>query len=156
MHEAEPHAAKPHAAKPHAAKPHAAKARIIQVRQGEVRPTGSWLYVWVDAADGSVAYVGGTGFDPELRAYLHLRSEDPEVGRVRATVPGFDERDFDVLAFRIPDDVSRPAAKHALAARLVMPGRPQDAAASSVDAMPTVVDPIVECVEAYLRNCEGP
>jgi hypothetical protein len=30
--------------------------RLITVRQGNVRPTGSWLYVWVDTADGAMAY----------------------------------------------------------------------------------------------------
>ncbi|PQZ55321.1 hypothetical protein CQ040_09815 [Microbacterium sp. MYb54] len=60
---------------------------------------------------GAIAYVGGTGFDPELRAYLHFRSEDPQLGRVRAKVPHYDERDFDVLAFELHDGVDRPTAK---------------------------------------------
>lgn len=74
--------------------------------------------MWIDVATGEIAYVGGTGYDPELRSYLHLESEDPQLGRVRATVPRYDERDFDVLAFELPDDVVRPAAKRALVAHL--------------------------------------
>ncbi|MGO4807031.1 hypothetical protein AB4089_18115 [Arthrobacter sp. 2MCAF15] len=81
--------------------------QLITVRQGNVRPTGSWLYVWVDTADGAMAYVGATGFDPELRAHLHLTSDNPDHGRVRASVPRFQERDFDVLAFKLPDNLSR-------------------------------------------------
>lgn len=131
---------------------HELTPRIIEIRRSKIRPAGSWLYVWVDAADGSVAYVGATGFDPELRAFLHLTSEDPDIGRVRATVRGFDERDFDVLAFRLPDDVSRAAAKQALAARLAILGQPQDEAASTADAMPAVIDPVVECIDAHRRG----
>lgn len=90
------------------------KKRLITVRQGNVRPTGSWLYVWVDTADGAIAYIGATGFDPELRAHLHLTSDNPDHGRVRASVPRFQEREFDVLAFKLPDNVSRSEAKAAL------------------------------------------
>lgn len=92
--------------------------RVVPVRGGDVQPSGSWLYVWMDVDTGEIAYVGGTGYDPELRAHLHVRSEDPQLGRVRATVPRYDERDFDVLAFELPDDVDRPAAKRALVAHL--------------------------------------
>ena len=92
--------------------------RLITVRQGNVSPTGSWLYVWVDTADGAIAYVGATGFDPELRAHLHLTSDNPDHGRVRASVPRFQERDFDVLAFKLPENVSRSEAKAALVGQL--------------------------------------
>ncbi|WP_447947653.1 hypothetical protein [Microbacterium maritypicum] len=79
--------------------------RVVAVRNGQVQPSGSWLYVWLDVQGGGIAYVGGSGFDPELRGYLHVKSEDPELGRARATVPHYDERDFDVLAFELPDGV---------------------------------------------------
>lgn len=83
-----------------------------------MQPSGSWLYVWIDVETGEVAYVGGTGFDPELRAYLHVTSDDPRLGRVRATVPQFDARDFDTLASELPDEVDRQAAREALIAEL--------------------------------------
>lgn len=92
--------------------------RVIRIESGVVRPSGSWIYVWIDVDQGSVAYVGATGFDPELRAHIHLTSEDPDLGRVRATVPQYSERTFDVLAFRLPPDVDRSAAKAALLTEL--------------------------------------
>lgn len=93
--------------------------REIRVRAGSVQPSGSWIYVWIDVVAEAVAYVGGTGFDPELRAYLHLTSDEPDVGRIRASIPGYDERDFDVLAFAVPRDVGRTEVRNALTAALV-------------------------------------
>lgn len=83
--------------------------RVIRIESGVVRPSGSWIYAWVDVDEGSVAYVGVTGFDPELRAHIHLTSEDPERGRVRATVSRYNERTFDVVAFGLSSDTDRPA-----------------------------------------------
>lgn len=93
--------------------------REIRVRAGSVQPSGSWIYVWIDVVAEAVAYVGGTGFDPELRAYLHLTSDEPDIGRIRASIPGYDERDFDVLAFAVPRDVGRTEVKNALTSALV-------------------------------------
>lgn len=93
--------------------------REIRVRAGSVQPLGSWIYVWIDVVAEAVAYVGGTGFDPELRAYLHLTSDEPDGGRIRASIPGYDERDFDVLAFAVPRDVGRTEVKNALTSALV-------------------------------------
>ncbi|MGA1828927.1 hypothetical protein [Microbacterium sp.] len=92
--------------------------RVIRIESGVVRPSGSWIYVWIDVDEGSVACVGATGFDPELRAHIHLTSEDPDLGRVRATVPRYNERTFDVLAFGLPSDIDRSAAKAALLTEL--------------------------------------
>lgn len=82
--------------------------RVILVHQGTVPPSGCWFYVWVDTADGAVAYVGATGLVPALRAHLHLTSDNPDHGRVQASVPHFQEREFDVLAFRLTDGVKAP------------------------------------------------
>jgi hypothetical protein len=122
--------------------------RLIAVRQGNVRPTGSWLYVWVDTADGAIAYVGATGFDPELRTHLHLTSENPDHGRVRASVPRFQERDFDVLAFRLPENVSRSELKAALVEQLAVGDRK---VAENADAgmVPGVVGRIIRALESY-------
>jgi len=119
----------------------ASSPRIVAVRNGHVQPSGSWLYSWMDVRGGAIVYVGGTGFDPELRAYLHVSSEDPQLGRVRATVPHYDERDFDVLAFELPDGIDRSAAKEALIANLVE-GR-------TVSELREVTAPIIRAVHLH-------
>lgn len=133
-----------------------ADARVIAVRQGDVLAAGSWLYVWVDVSDGVIAYVGATTFDPELRTHLHLTSPDPGIGRVRASIRRFEERDFDVLAFALPNDSSRPAAKQALLSRLAEAGLidAQEGGASGEgapgEAMPEVVEPIVAALRDHV------
>ena len=92
------------------------------MRAGAVQPTGSWIYVWIDIDHKVVAYVGGTGFDPELRAHLHLTADNPNIGRVRVVVPHAMEGNFDVLAFALPDSVERPRAKAELVGALVRLG----------------------------------
>lgn len=114
-----------------------------------------WLYVWVDTADGAVAYVGATGFDPELRAHLHLTSDNPDHGRVRASVPNFQERDFDVLAFRIPDGVKRPEVKSALVKQLAAPSRSGTENAEA-DKFPDIIGHIVEELENYRTQLQQP
>lgn len=126
-----------------------AQPRVISVRHGDVRPVGSWLYVWIDLADGSIAYVGATGYDPELRAYLHVTSQYPDHGRVRATVPEYRDRDFDVLSFELPEGVPRGQAKRLLIAKLA-----QEAQAGGggigADSLSSVVDPIIAAVKDYV------
>lgn len=107
-------------------------SRVISVVAGRVEPSGSWVYVWLDRDQGSVAYVGATGFDPELRAHLHLTSIDPELGRVRAAVPRFDERRFDILAFSLPASVSRHAVKQSLLQRMLDPDLSEDGPGAEV------------------------
>lgn len=119
--------------------------RVIAVRSGRVRPSGSWLYVWLDATTGDIVHTGGTGFDPELRAYLHLTSDDPQLGRVRATVPRSGERDFDVLAFELPDGIAREPAKTALAARLSA----DDENEQLTDELREITDPMVRAISDY-------
>lgn len=122
--------------------------RLITVRQGNVRPTGSWLYVWVDTADGAIAHIGATGFDPELRAHLHLTSDNPDHGRVRASIPRFQERDFDVLAFKLPDNVSRSEVKAALVGQLAE-GDHKAAENTDTEILPGVIGPIIGALECY-------
>lgn len=129
-----------------------AQPRVIPVRHGTVSPEGSWLYVWLDTSDGSIAYVGATGFDPELRAFLHLTSDSPELGRVKATVPRFNERDFDVLAFELPFDCARPAAKQALVDRLSDLGLIEPPSGDRPDPMPALIEPIVDSLRAYIAQ----
>ncbi len=127
--------------------------RAIHVRQGKVEPSGSWLYVWLDDADGEIVYVGATGFDPELRAFLHATSKSPDLGRARAAVAGFDDRDFTVLAFPLPQEVSRTDAKAALLARLDALGW-CEAPEPCAPPLPDVVEPVV-AVLATERAARG-
>lgn len=122
--------------------------RVISVRQGRVHPSGSWLYVWLDVSTGAIASVGGTRFDPELRVYLHVMSDDPEVGRVRAAVPRYDKRDFDVLAFELPEGVDRAVAKEALAASLAGIGEDPVVGTEGGDVH-EIIGPIVEAIASY-------
>ena len=95
--------------------------------------------------------MGATGFEPELRAYLHVMSDDPQVGRVRATVGGYDERDFDVLAFGLDADVDRQAVKRALITRLADAGEyPGEGVAD--DLLREITDPILEAARAIGRG----
>ncbi len=124
------------------------ESRVISVRQGVILPSGSWLYIWVDIADGAVAFVGATGFDPELRAHLHLTSDNPDHGRVRATVRRDQERDFDVLSFRLPDDVLRSEAKDALVAELAARGEIAGEG-PVVGTLSAITESIIDSLENY-------
>lgn len=128
--------------------------RVIAVRKGRVQPGGSWLYVWIDAHTGAIVHVGGTGFDPELRAYLHVTSEDPQLGHVRASVPHFDERDFNVLAFALPDGVDRAAAKEALLARLTEDSGHAGGSRAAND-LRGVIGPMVQALDAHRISRRG-
>lgn len=90
----------------------------VQVRRGEIRGAGSWVYVWRRASDGRVIYVGGTGLPPIVRTWLHLHGDDPEVARVRDRYDGAMQDALDVVAFRLPDDVARRDAKEDLIRQL--------------------------------------
>lgn len=122
--------------------------RVISVRSGRVRPSGSWLYVWLDTTTAEIAHIGGTGFDPELRTHLHMTSDDPEIGRVRATVSRSDERDFDVLAFEMAEEIDRQRAKDALIIALSEAGE-DDESERWASEVRHVVDPIVQAVSEY-------
>lgn len=122
--------------------------RVIAVRSGRVRPSGSWLYVWLDTATGEIAHIGGTGFDPELRTHLHLASNDPAIGCVRATLPRYDERDFDVLAFEVAEGIDRHRAKDALISALFGSGG-DDERERPAGELRHIVDPIVQAVSEY-------
>ncbi|GAB3411278.1 hypothetical protein GCM10027515_32620 [Schumannella luteola] len=135
----------------------AVDARVVLVRGGRVQPHGSWLYVWVDVDAGAVAYVGTTGFDPELRAHLHLTHPDPALGRVRTLLGDAADGDFDVLAFPIPAGVDRADVKTAVAAELAdgdpLPGvdaGSDGAGAAESDLLEITVRRIVDQVRARI------
>lgn len=128
--------------------------RIITVREGRVQPSGSWLYVWIDIDSAEVAYVGATGYDPELRAHLHLESEEPRLGRVRATVHRYAERDFDVLAFALPEGVDRATAKGVLEVRLAGGDvkEPLDDVVSAIDEIESAVEEVRSALQRRRGN----
>ncbi|MFK4113061.1 hypothetical protein ACI2K6_00350 [Microbacterium sp. NPDC006705] len=127
--------------------------RIVAVRRGRVQPSSSWIYVWVDAATGDIAYVGATPYDPALRTHLHLESDDAQLGRVRATVDGYAERDFDVLAFELAADIERAEAKDLLKRRLRGDASPSPTDAST--ALWRAVDDIARAVEHRCSEIDG-
>lgn len=129
--------------------------RVISVRRGQVQPSGSWLYVWVDASTAVISYVGATGFDPELRAYVHVTSDDPALGRVRAGVADYDQRDFDVLAFELPDSVDRAAARKLLAEALI-PSPDVSAAVAEAPGLHEILAPIIAAIENYRAGIPAP
>ncbi len=122
--------------------------RLISVRNGRVRPSGSWLYVWLDTATGEIVHIGGTGVDPELRAHLHLTSDDAQLGRVRATVPHALERDFDVLAFELAEGIDRARAKAALVSCLSQ----GDDTERPADDLGEIIDPMARAISDYRAN----
>ena len=125
---------------------------VLQVRQGELQGSGSWVYAWLGAA--GVIYVGATGLHPATRTWLHLTDEDPNVGRVRARYPGWDTEEVDVIALRLPEGIDRQEVKHAVVTRLGERGLlserhvcdPPAAAPSSAAA-----DRLVDAVAEHLR-----
>jgi hypothetical protein len=95
----------------------------IHVRDGEIADVGSWAYAWLPVAgDRRVVYVGATGLQPDTRAWLHLHDPDPDIGRIAARYPAAGDEPLDVVAVRVPEDVSRQEAKSILTARLAEEG----------------------------------
>lgn len=130
------------------------ETRVVAIRHGRVQPSGSWVYVWFDIETGDIACVGATAYEPALRAHLHLESDDPQLGRVRATVDRYAERDFDVLVFEVPADVDRGVAKRHLEARLrpgVAAGRPAGAAATQTDGLEAEVRSVCNFSDDVVR-----
>jgi hypothetical protein len=87
---------------------------VLHVRGGEIGNEQAWIYAWLRLTPTRpVIYVGATGLNPALRAWLHLHDGDPEVGRVAANYAAADTEPLDVVAVRLPPDVPRQRAKQA-------------------------------------------
>jgi hypothetical protein len=128
---------------------------VVRVREGEVVDTGNWVYTWIDA-HGGVVYVGATGLDPETRVWLHLHDADPEVGRMAALVDGASTDALDVLAMRVPDEISRADVRDVLGKRLADEGLLADGAVTDhpqlvLEAAPEAVE-LAERYVARLRS----
>ena len=117
---------------------------VVPVRGGEIQVAEGWVYAWIDA-DGRAVYVGATGLDPRTRTWLHLHDPDPDVGRVRARFAAVAGASLDVLAMKLPDEVSRTDVRDALGARLGDQGLLADDAIT--DHLQLVLDPSPEAVE---------
>jgi hypothetical protein len=120
---------------------------LLKVRGGEIVDSGSWVYAWCrKAGNGGVVYVGATGLDPATRAWLHLHDPNPAVGRVLALLPTAGVDSFDVVALRLPSELSRPDVKAAVITRLSQRGLlaadyvGDPPLASLADATPEVIE----------------
>jgi hypothetical protein len=119
---------------------------VVNVRDGEIADAGSWVYAWLEcAADFAVVYVGATGLDPSTRMWLHLNDPDPDVGRMAARFERLATTELDVLAMRVPNEISRADVRDAIGARLEADGLL--APDALVDHLQPLVDPPAECVE---------
>jgi hypothetical protein len=89
---------------------------LVGVRDGELDEE-NWVYTWIDA-DGAVVYVGATGLDPRTRVWLHLHDPDPDVGRMSARFERLAGTQLEVLAMRVPGELSRAEVRDVLGERL--------------------------------------
>jgi hypothetical protein len=116
---------------------------VVRVRDGGL-PDENWVYTWFEE-DGGVVYVGATGLDPATRVWLHLHDQDPEVGRMAARFERLAGTELDVLAMRVPDEISRADVRDILGARLADEGLLAEDAI--VDHLQLVLEPPSEAVE---------
>jgi hypothetical protein len=121
---------------------------VVRVRDGEVVGGGNWVYTWIEA-DGGVVYVGATSLEPAARVWLHLHDADTDVGRVAARFERLANAELDVLAMRVPNEISRAAVRDVLGARLAEEGLLADDAIT--DHLQLVLDPEPEAVEIAQR-----
>ena len=89
---------------------------LVRVRDGELDEE-NWVYTWIDV-EGVVVYVGATGLDPRTRVWLHLHDADPDVGRMSARFERLADTPLEVLAMRVPDELSRAEVRDVLGERL--------------------------------------
>jgi hypothetical protein len=100
--------------------------RRIAVEDGDLTSAGPWVYVWRRGHE--ILYVGATSLPPEVRTWLHLHDESPDVGRVRAERPDALVGPVEVCAFRLAEGVDRQQVKRALLAFTGGPGGGPEAA----------------------------
>lgn len=83
-------------------------------------------------------YVGATGLPVEVRTWLHLTAEDPQIGRILAHHREALVGRVDVHAWRLPPDADRQLVRAALSAELItgsdgIPGSMDTASAAATD-----------------------
>jgi len=116
----------------------------VRVRDGEVVGDESWVYTWIEA-DGGVVYVGATALDPGTRVWLHLHDPDPDVSRMAARFDWLAGSQLEILAMRVPAEISRADVRDVLGARLADEGLLAEGAI--VDHLQLVLEPPAEAVE---------
>jgi hypothetical protein len=89
---------------------------LVRVRDADLDEE-NWVYTWIDA-DGAVVYVGATGLDPRTRVWLHLHDPDPDAGRRSGRFERLADVLLEVLAMRVPDELSRAEVRDVLGERL--------------------------------------
>jgi len=97
----------------------------------------SWVYAWVDTS-GQVLYVGATGLPVEVRTWLHVTSEDPQIGRILAHHREALVGRVDVRAWRLPPGADRQLVRALLSAELMgasdgTPGSMDAASAAAIE-----------------------
>ena len=123
---------------------------VLPVRGGELAEGGNWVYAWLErSADFAVVYVGATGLAPATRTWLHLHDADPDVGRMAARFERLADAELDVLAMRVPDEISRADVRDVVGVRLEEEGLLGPDAI--LDHLQPLVDPPPECVELAER-----
>ena len=118
---------------------------VLHVRDGEL-DNGNWVYAWLERSAGfAVVYVGATGLAPPTRMWLHLHHPDPEIGRMATRFDRIASSELDIVAMRVPAEISRAEVRDALGVRLEEEGLL--APDAIVDHLQPLVDPSPECVE---------
>ena len=119
---------------------------VLPVRGGELADSGNWVYAWLErSADLLVVYVGATALPPATRTWLHLHDADPDVGRMAARFERLADVELDVLAMRVPDEISRADVRDVVGVRLEEEGLL--APGAILDHLQPLVDPAPECLE---------
>jgi hypothetical protein len=125
---------------------------VVRVREGELVGAGSWVYVWLDD-DGEVVYVGATGLDPQTRVWLHLHDPDREIGRMAARFDRLTTTELDVVAMRVPEEISRADVRDVLGARLADEGLlAGDAITDHLQLVLEPADEVVELAERFVAR----
>jgi len=120
---------------------------LVRVRDGKLTEE-NWVYTWVDA-DGAVVYVGATGLDPQTRVWLHLHDPDPDVGRMSARYERLGDAALEILAMRVPGELSRAEVRDVLGVRLREEGLLGEDAIT--DHLQLVLEPTSEALDVAER-----
>jgi hypothetical protein len=94
-------------------------------------------------------YVGATGLDPQTRVWLHLNDPDPEVGRISARYERLADAALEILAMRVPGELSRAEVRDVLGERLREEGLLGEGAIT--DHLQLVLEPTSEALDVAER-----
>jgi len=84
----------------------------VSLAQGAIAPASQWVYVWrTDDSARRIFYVGATTLPIEVRTWLHATSDDPNIGRIKASHSDALDGVVTVTGYRVPSGVDRQAVK---------------------------------------------